>query len=146
MCTDAKQKIKDAYTRLVNLNVTALLGALYSRDVITSREKQIIHSITIESDKMAYLLDHVIIPSLEAGTTEKIKHLLEVMEGSDDPVIKSVGRRVGMLSVVVYLKINSKSGLAPWIIYRCLAQKFGSRNFSEFPHTKFWQGSQWIDP
>ena len=101
MCTDAKQKIKDAYTRLTSLNVTALLGALYSRDVITTREKQILHSISIESDKMAHLLDHVIIPSLQAGTTEKLKHLLEVMEESDDPVIRSVGRRVGMLNVMV---------------------------------------------
>ena len=100
MCTDAKQKIKDAYNRLINLNVTGLLGGLYAKDVITGREKQIIHSITIESDKMAHLLDHVIIPSLEAGTTEKLKSFLEIMEESDDPVINSVGRRVGMLIVI----------------------------------------------
>lgn len=95
MCTDAKQKVTDAYTRLTSINLTSLLGALYSRDVITTREKQIIHTISIESDKMAHLLDNVIIPSLEAGTTKKLKYFLEVMEESDDPVVKSVGRRVG---------------------------------------------------
>lgn len=101
MCTDAKQKVTDAYTRLTSINLTSLLGALYSRDVITTREKQIIHTISIESDKMAHLLDNVIIPSLEAGTTKKLKYFLEVMEESDDPVVKSVGRRVGTLNIIV---------------------------------------------
>ena len=107
MCSSAKQKVKETYTRLTNLNVTAMLGGLYSRDVITLKQKQQINSISIESDRMEFLLDEVIIPSLEAGRIEKFRLFLELMEGSDDQMVKSVGRRLGMLNLlfVLYLVI-----------------------------------------
>ena len=104
-CTDAKQKIKDAYVRLTNLNVTSLVGALYSQDVITARQKQIIGTKIIESEKMMYLLDDIIIPSLEAGTLEKFKSFREVMEKSDDSVIKSVCKRLSMLMLCYNSKV-----------------------------------------
>ena len=97
-CIDGKQKIKDIYTRLININATAMLGSLYSKDVITTKEKQYIQSaIPIEIDKMIYILDNIIIPSLEAGVIIKFKRFLEVMEGSDDPVTRAMGRQLGML-------------------------------------------------
>lgn len=101
MCTDAIKKVKDAYTRLTNLTVTAMLGSLYAKDVITLKEKQTIQSIPIESDKMEHLLDRVIIPSLDAGRIDKFKLFLEVMEEGDDQ-IKSVARRLGMLNLLCH--------------------------------------------
>ena len=103
MCSGAQRRIKEAYTQLTNLNVTAMSGSLYARDVITLRQKKQINSIPIESDKMEYLLDEVIIPSLLAGRIEKFRLFLEVMEQSDDPVIKSVGKDLGMFNLYTVL-------------------------------------------
>ena len=99
MCSSAKQKVKEAYTRLTNLDVTAMLGSLYAKDVITLRQKQQIIDIPIDSDRMEYLLNEVIIPSLQAGRIEKFRLLLEIMEQSDDQMVKSVGRRLGTLNL-----------------------------------------------
>ena len=96
MCSGAKRKIKEAYTQLTNLSVTAMSGSLYAKEVITLKQKQQINSIPIESDKMEYLLDEIIIPSLLAGKIEKFRLFLEVMEQSDDPLIKTVARDLGM--------------------------------------------------
>ena len=102
MCSSAKEKVKETYTRLTNLDVTAMLGSLYSKEVITLREKQQINSIPIDSDKMEYLLDEVIIPSLQAGRIEKFRLLLETMEQSDNQMVKSVGRRLGTLNLLIF--------------------------------------------
>jgi len=109
---DAKKKVKEMYTRLINLNVSAMLGHLYSKDVITAREKQIIQStIPLESDKMGYLLDNIILPSLESGVIIKFKLFLEVMEESDDPVTRAIGSQLGMLNLMC---IKYYSFKFPW--------------------------------
>lgn len=96
---DAKNKIKEVYVRLKNINVTAMMETIYSRGMITIREKRIIEILPLESEKMEYLLDHVIIPSLEVGVTKKFKMLLEVMEESEDQTTQILVRQIGTLKV-----------------------------------------------
>ena len=101
--------------------MTSIVGALYSRDVITMKEKRIIGTKVIESEKMMYILDDIIIPSLEAGTLEKFKSFREVMDKSGDPVIKSVCQRLRMLCYVIILKWPDVS-----ILLCCTRRKFHS--------------------
>ena len=103
MTTTAKLKVKDAYTRLINLNMTELMANLHVKDVITSRQKEIIQNIPLNTDQMEYLLDKIIIPDLEGGKVHKFKLFLEVLEESDNPVANSVGRRLGVLNFGNYI-------------------------------------------
>lgn len=87
----------DNYAALISLNATTLLAGLYVNDVITIEEKEIItKTIPLERHKMQYLLDHIIIPSLQEGKLEKYQDFLRVMEESDDIPTSAIARRLGM--------------------------------------------------
>ena len=93
------QKVKDNYNDLINLHTTAMLPSLYAKSVITLVDKDTI-SLTkaLERDKMQYLLDQIIIPSLQAGVIQKFKLFLEVMENSEDTVTKTMAQKLGTQS------------------------------------------------
>ena len=99
MCVGAVQKVKDNYKDLINLNTTVMLASLYAEGVITLVDKDTI-TLTkpLERDKMQYLLDSIIVPSLEAGVFQKFKLFLEVMEKSEDTVTRTVAQRLGTYS------------------------------------------------
>ena len=105
---DVVQKIKDNYNDLINLNTTAMLPSLYAKSVITLVDKDTI-SITkpLERDKMQYLLDQIIIPSLQAGVIQKFKLFLEVMEKSDDVVTKTMAQKLGTWSYVAMYSMDN---------------------------------------
>lgn len=96
-CTGVEQKVKDHYNNLINLNATAMMPNLYAKRVITLEEKDTM-SLTkpLERDKMQYLLDKIIVPSLQAGVIQKFELLLEVMEGSEYVVTRSVAKQLGI--------------------------------------------------
>ena len=82
------------------LPINAMLGKLYSKDVITLKEKDKIKgSGTAESDRMEYFLDRIIIPSLKVNVPInvpiKFKGLLEVMEESGDSILISMAKQLG---------------------------------------------------
>ena len=93
---DVVQKVKDNYYDLINLNTTAMLPSLYAKSVITLVDKDTI-SLTkaLERDKMQYLLDHIITPSLLAGIIQKFELFLEVMGKSEDVVTKTMAQKLG---------------------------------------------------
>ena len=74
-----------------------MLPSLYAKDVITLVDKKTI-SLTkpLEWDKMQYLLDQIIIPSLQAGVLQKFELFLKVMEESEDIVTRTLARQLGM--------------------------------------------------
>jgi len=93
------QKVKDNYKYLISLDTTAMLASLFAKGVITSQDKNIIsQTIPLERDKMQYLLDQIIIPSLKAGIIEKFKLFLQVMEKSEDLMTNIVAQQLGMLN------------------------------------------------
>ena len=105
---DVVQKVQDNYNDLINLNATAMLPSLYAKSVITLVNKDTI-SITkpLERDKMQYLLDQIIIPSLQAGVIQKFKLFLEVMEKSDDVVTKTMAQKLGTWSYVAMYSMDN---------------------------------------
>ena len=72
-----------------------MLRQLYAKKVITDREKEMIESIKLKDKKMECLLDSVIIPSLANNVTEKFKGFVKVMEGSDDPILMNMAKKLG---------------------------------------------------
>ena len=78
------------------LPINSMLGKLYSKDVITLKEKDKIKgSGTAESDRMEYFLDRIIIPSLKVKVPINFKGLLEVMEESGDSTLISMAKQLG---------------------------------------------------
>ena len=73
-----------------------MLGQLYGKGVITLRQKLIMEAESLESNRMEYFLDRVILPSLDTDVSIKYKGFLEVMEKSDDAILNSMAKKLGM--------------------------------------------------
>lgn len=71
-----------------------MLGHLYSKEVITEREKQTIETLDLKNKKMEYLLDSVITPSLDNNVSIKFKRFLAVMEESGDSILIDMAKKL----------------------------------------------------
>ena len=72
-----------------------MLIQLYAKGVITDRDKEMIETSRLRSDKMVYFLDSVIIRSLKNNVTVKFKGFLQVMVGSDDQLLINMAEKLG---------------------------------------------------
>ena len=82
--------IRKEYTNLLHLTIsTDAIRDLYMEQVITHKEKKEMQRKETE-DRMEYLLDNIIIPSLEANSGLKYIKLIRVMKRSDDILMKDV--------------------------------------------------------
>ena len=72
-----------------------MLIQLYAKKVITKRDKEMIETSRLQSDKMVYFLDSIIIPSLENNVAVKFKGFLEVMVESDDLLLIDMAKKLG---------------------------------------------------
>ena len=82
----------------MKIKADAILGGLYSNDVITLDEKQIIEAKQTNKQQMGYLIDTIMIQSLDIGIV-KYKKFLEVLEKNDDIDIKAVAQQLGMIKL-----------------------------------------------
>ena len=55
-----------------------------------------IGTLPLNSQKMEYLLDNIIMPSLYANITVKFQGFLEVMGESDDSALTIMAKKLGM--------------------------------------------------
>ena len=94
-----EKRVKDIYQALMRINADAILSTLLSRDVITFDEKGMFATKALQREKMQYLIDDIIVPSLEVGLMEKFKNFLEVLESSDDITINAIGKQIGMVNL-----------------------------------------------
>ena len=82
--------IRKEYKNLIHLTIsTDAIRDLYMEQVIIHKEKKEMQRKETE-DRMEYLLDNIIIPSLEANSSLKYIKLIRVMKRSDDILIKDV--------------------------------------------------------
>ena len=78
------------YTRLIHLVISEdVVQNLFQERVITLNEKKAIQRKEKEK-RMEYLLDEIIIPSIEAKTGQKYINLIKVMKSSDDTSLNAV--------------------------------------------------------
>jgi len=95
-CCAANEKIRENYEGLSNLKINPILGALYSKKVITLEEKKIIQAKQLENDRMMCFLDDILIPSLENKMMEKYSRFVQLLQDSDDSAMSSMAERIGM--------------------------------------------------
>ena len=99
-CEAAMQKIQDKYDTLLKLPINSILGLLFSKRVITLEDKQIIEAESLERKRVTYLLDKVLLRSLEMGYSDKYKSFIEVLkqggEDDGDVILEKLARDLGM--------------------------------------------------
>ena len=66
-----------------------------AKKVITHEEKETIATLPLQSDRIKYFLDSIIIPSLNDDKIEKFKGFLHVMKESCDPVLIDFAGKLG---------------------------------------------------
>ena len=72
-----------------------MLGKLYSKSVITLKEKQQIKAYNlVETERMEYFLDNIITPSLECKNNTKFKGFLEILKESDDSTSMAIAEKL----------------------------------------------------
>ena len=92
----AMDYIRSQYTELIHLNIsTDVIRDLYKEQVITLNKKKEIQRREMEK-RMEYLLDNIIIPSLEAKSGQKYIGLVRVMNRSDDSLLKEVASKLAL--------------------------------------------------
>ena len=101
-----KAKITANYVEIVNLPIELIRRDLFAREVITSRQKEMIETIPLQSQRMEYLLDKIIIPTLTFNISTKFKSLLEVMEESGDEKLTAMAVKLGTYIKETILTIN----------------------------------------
>ena len=101
-CSDAKETIRSNYNNLTNLSIDSILDKLYAKKIITLTEKEKIETLDLRRKKMAYFLDHVIIPSLNSNFIVKFQRFLEVMNDSDDLMFINMANQLGMYVTKLY--------------------------------------------
>ena len=93
-CSTAVRKIGGHRHNLEQLPINTLLALLYGRDVISIKEKRTMDNITLPSDKMTYLLDDILIRSLQSGDMVKFNKFCEVLEEKGHT---AMAKRLGLL-------------------------------------------------
>ena len=99
-CSTAKVNLQKNYHELIILPINSMLGKLFSKEIITLEEKKQIKANPVESDRMEYFLDNIIIPSLEVNVDMKFRKFLEVMKESGDLTLISMAAKLGKQIIV----------------------------------------------
>jgi len=73
-----------------------MINQLFSKGVITHEEKLKIEAESLEIDRMKYFLDYILLPGLKNDVALKFKGFLEVMEESDNSILTSMAKSLGM--------------------------------------------------
>ena len=97
-CPSLLDRLQHNYVEISNLPINSILNHLFAGKIITLQEKQKIKTIPreLEDERMEYLLDNIIIPSLKNNVTVKFKGFLKVLEDSDNPVLTTAAKNLGM--------------------------------------------------
>ena len=103
-CSTAQKNIKKNYNELTYLPINSILGKLYSKEIITFKEKEMIESMPTQSKRMVYFLDEVIIRSLAVDVNVKFRRFIEVMMESGDPTLTSMAAK--LIKYVSYYYCN----------------------------------------
>ena len=79
---------------MTHLPINSMLNKLYSKDVITLDQKKRIKACPVETEQMEYLLDNIIIPSLQCDNIRKFKGLFEIMKDSGDSTLTATAEKL----------------------------------------------------
>ena len=91
----AKAKIVANYVEITDLPINLILQELHKKKVILSRQMETIEAKSLQSNRMEYLLDKIILPSLEMKINTNYYRFLEVMENSGNEKLTSMAQKLG---------------------------------------------------
>jgi len=106
-CSAAADYLRSQVDVLVHLDYDSMACSLYAKDVITNKERQKLNPM-LNNAKMMYLLVDIIIPSLKLKCCEKYKGFLQVMESSEDIVVRNIAERLGKFYYVLIVTLLDK--------------------------------------
>jgi len=95
-CAALKDKIQECYSTLNRLPITSLLPQLYQEKMLTEDDKKKIEIEQLESDRMQYFLDNVLILSPELDMIEIYKKFIKVLWNSDNSTHHAAAKKLGM--------------------------------------------------
>ena len=78
------------------LPINSILGKLYSKEIITLKDKLRIKANPHKGDGWQHLLDHIIIPSVQTNVIIKFKRFVDALMESGDPELMSMAAKLGM--------------------------------------------------
>ena len=94
-CAAVKAKIIANYVELTDLSINLILKELLEKKVILPRQMEVIEAKSLQSERMEYLLDKIILPSLGMKISTHYIRFLEVMENSGIEKLTSVAQKLG---------------------------------------------------
>ena len=90
-----KKAFKKFYNELTEaLPMNDLLAEFSASKLLSGNHKNILESLSTQKEKAKYFLDQVIKPGLNIGYTEQFNKMINVMESSDDPVVKYLVKQI----------------------------------------------------
>jgi len=96
-CKAAKRKIMTHYCEFTKLPINSILGELIAERVISLDDKKIMETMPLESDRVMYLLDNILLRSLSLGLMQKYTSFVKVLEcNGEDEVIKRLVKDLGV--------------------------------------------------
>ena len=99
-CETAMRKIQEQYDILLKLPINSILGSLFSKNVITLNDKKLLETKPLESDRVTYVLDDVLLGSLSVNVMDKYINFVGVLkqrgEDDDDVVLQKLAKDLGM--------------------------------------------------
>ena len=95
ICTFKRKSIQENYADLTEaLPIDNLLSVLYSKSVITIREKKQIEKGELRENKVSYLFDDIIVPALKVGHGVKFDMLIKEMLSSKDSTANHLANKL----------------------------------------------------
>ena len=79
--------IEENYDELTHLPTDLMLPWLFVENVISGKEKEEIAFLPTNGQKIEYLLNDIIMPSLQANVIVKFKRFLKMIEDTDNPLL-----------------------------------------------------------
>ena len=90
-----QRAFKKFYKKLTEvLPMNDLLADFCANKLLPGNHKDMVESLRTQKEKAQYFLDEVIKPGLNIGYTEQFNKMINVMESSDDPVVKYLIKQI----------------------------------------------------
>ena len=91
----SKKACKKFYKKLIEaLPMSDVIADFCAHKLLPGNHKAIMESLSTQKEKAQYFLDKVIKPGLHIGYIRQFSKMIDVMESSDDPVVKYLVKQI----------------------------------------------------
>ena len=123
-----KRAYKKFYEKLIEvLPINDLIADFCAHKLLPGNHKAIMESLSTQKEKAQYFLNEVIKPGLHIGYIGQFSKMIDVMESSDDPVVKYLVKQIQEYMLVASpSSSDDDDGMCtkPVLIYVCMRNQF----------------------